>query len=123
MSTILRKHMDALIAQGVEFQVGLRSSPTPLGPAKVERITDHDSGNPDAADGSGYAEGLYRILVPAQMQVNKNARPQNVLCPVVFDAADLLVIIEAPINKDGDKLVHTPGNGNTRTAGGLVIPG
>lgn len=115
MSTILRKHMDALIAKGVEFQVGLRSSPTPLGPAKVERITDHDIPSRDPII------GIYRIIVPAQMQANKNARPQTVLMPVVFDADDLLVIIEAPLNKDGEKAI-VPLGANGRTEGGLVIP-
>lgn len=115
MSTLLCSHIDALIAKGVEFQVGLRGSPQPLGPAKVERITVIMP-PPSTITGT-----LYRMLVPAQMQATKNSRPANVMMPIVFDADDVLLVIEAPLNQDGEVAVIPSSNG--RTPGGLHIPG
>lgn len=109
MSSI-RNHIDALIANGVEFQVGIRGTGQPIGPGKVEQVE-----NPPHA-----LDGLYRMLVPAAMQADKNSRPKNVFLPLVFDVSDVVLVIEAPVNRDGESAILTP---NGKTAGGLHIPG
>jgi hypothetical protein len=103
----LQHYIDSLIAKGAEFQVGIRGSAQPLGPAKVEHVAD--------------SIGLYRMLVPATIQANKNSRPSTVVLPIVFSGADVMLVIESPLQQDGSDLIVTPGNG--RTAGGLHIPG
>jgi len=110
MSEALRTHINKLIEQGAEIQVGLRGSPQPLGPAKVEHV-EH----------AGSATGLYRMLVPAQMQANKHSKPNNVLLPLIFALDDVMLLIEAPITQDGSPIAIV--NPNGRTPGGLHIPG
>jgi hypothetical protein len=122
MTSKLTFHIDSLIAAGVEFQVGLRGGAQPLGPAKVERIEVPKVGyevpkvgyEPDAT------VTLYRMLIPAQL-ANPNARASTVIVPIVFDGDDVLIVIEAPLNKDGEAAI-IPMNGG-RTPGGLHIPG
>ncbi len=115
MSQHIHLVIEQLIAKGVEFQVGLRGSPSPLGPGKVEPAiyTIFDGNAPVCVR-------LYKMLLPANMQENKNARPKSVILPITFDAADVQIVIEAPINRDGDTALITPGG---RGPSGLHIPG
>lgn len=103
----IASYLDTLIAKGGQFQIGLRGSPQPIGPGAVEKIADHD--------------GLYQILIEATVQMNKHAKPSPVRLPITFDIVDVVMLIEPPINQDGDGAILTP-NGN-RTPGGLHIPG
>lgn len=112
MNNALQAHLDILIASGKTFQVVLRGSAQPIGPAKVEAITV------TLVDQS--TEQLYRMMCPAMIQQNKTSQPVPVILPMVFAAEDVLMIIEEPVNAEGDKLVVTPPG---RTAGGLHIPG
>jgi hypothetical protein len=101
----LQDYMDILISKGVAFQVGLRGAAQPLGPAKIEHVQS--------------SIGLYRMMQPAQ--IGRAESPTPVIMPIVFNGADVLLVIESPLALDGSQAIVTPGNG--RTPGGLHIPG
>ena len=114
----IQSHLNDLIAAGGDLQIGLRGSPQPLGPAKVEIVLE-DAIDPQMPP---VATGLYRMLLPATMQANKHSRPSSMLLPVVFAIEDVLLAIEPPLAQDGSPAIVTPSNGD-RTPGGLHIPG
>ena len=98
MSNDIRNHIDALIEKGAKFQLALKTAGQPIGPGKVEKISPESS--------------LYRMLVPANMQANKHSQPKEVLLPMVFDASDVLIVIEEPINAAGESAIITCSNGS-----------
>jgi len=106
MSNDILFHINALIERGAKFQIALKTAGQPIGPGKVERISPNMS--------------LYRMLTPVTMQETKNSRPKEVILPMVFDASDVLIVIEEPINQDGETAIVTP---NGKSPSGLFIPG
>jgi len=117
MSNAARLYIDNLIAAGKRVQVVLRGSQQPLGPGIVEKIGIAEK-LPDGSHGPSLV--VYKMLVPAHIQENQHARPRQVTVPMVFDADDVLVVIEEPINQDGEAAIVTP---NGKSASGLYIPG
>ena len=114
----LSQALDALITKGELVQVHLRYTAEPIGPGKVERITQTTFSNTGSGD---MISTIYRMLVPVMMQANPQSKPMKVTLPIVFDGADVVMIYEAPINNEGEKAIVTPGpNGG---ASGLIIPG
>lgn len=104
----LQHALDALIADGKPILLQLRHTNQPMGPGKCERIQGGTSGN------------TYRMMCPATMQTTPQSRPQKMIQPLVFDAADILLIYEETLNADGEKAsIPTDGKGS----GGLIIPG
>ncbi len=120
MSKHIHHIIEQLIAKGVEFQIGLRGSPQTVGPGKVERV-EIDLAEAERVAGAPSVLVFYRMLVPAAMQADKTSRPKNVFLPVLFDAEDVQLVIEAPLNREGEPAIITPNGG--RSAGGLHIPG
>lgn len=110
----LAQALDALIAADKNVQIQLRHQLQPLGPGKCERITQPDK---DLPDEPSY---LYRLLAPAMMQATPQSRPQKMLLPIIFHEDDLQMIIEDPINVEGEKAIVTPPPGN---GSGLIIGG
>jgi hypothetical protein len=119
------RHINRLIAKGVEFQIGLRATGQPIGPGKVEEEMEPDPSLVDD-DRPMVPSGLYRMAQPAHVQPpgNKNAAPVAVIVPIVFHVEDVILVIEPIINKDGQSAIVTPGNGSGgKTAGGIHILG
>ena len=61
------------------------------------------------------------MLVPANMQANQHSQPKQVLLPMTFSAADVLIIIEEPLNDSGESAIITSANGSGGR--GIYIPG
>lgn len=103
----LKHALDALIAQGKDdFVLRLKGDQNLLGPGKVERVDDEGS--------------IYRILACQQVQTSHQSPPRLMTVPITFSVDDLLVIIEPPMNVEGESAIVTPGQ---KTRGGIVIPG
>ena len=105
----IRDHFIALVQRSPgadNIQVGLAGFSQAFGPGKVELV----SGN------------LYRIFHP-QVIPGPGGQHAILRMPVVFDADDVMLIIEPPVNPEGDKAIVTPGGNGSRTPGGLHIPG
>lgn len=112
----LQHALDALIAADKPILLQLRNTNQPMGPGKCVRLTTIHT----APDGSETQSHVYRMMCPATMQTTPQSRPQKMIQPLVFDAADILLIYEETLNADGEKAsIPTDGKGS----GGLIIPG
>jgi hypothetical protein len=121
------KHaLDALIAQGKDdFVLRLKGDHNLLGPGKIEELTDlRDQALVTLPNGTvetrSPSAGIYRILACQQVQTSAQNPPRLMIVPITFSVDDVLVIIEPPMNVEGETSIITPGQ---KTRGGIVIPG
>jgi hypothetical protein len=106
----LRPVLDKMAADKTEVMITLRGDAQRLGPGTVEPY-----------DAIGAAHTIFKITSKSLVQTGPGKPPVEVTVPVIFDAADVSVIIEVPKNIDDEPLVQTPGGGGRRTPGGLHI--
>jgi hypothetical protein len=113
---LIKHALDALIAKGKDdFVLRLKGDQNLLGPGKVEEL----SNLPNPREPMERVEGIYRILACQQVQTSANGKPRLMIVPITFSVDDVLVIIEPPMNVEGEPVIVTPGQ---KTRGGIVIP-
>lgn len=113
MKSTMQCVLDNMIDRGEEIgpgnerrtkliQIGLRGQAQPIGPGTVRRVTDRIGDT---------ATTYYKMFVEAMLgNPQQPTRGRRVTLPILFAAEDVVMILDEPMNADGESMIVPAGS-------------